>query len=29
MNYILEKMQLKLIEIEIKLVMYVENTVYL
>ena len=29
MNYILEKMQLKLIKIEIKLVMYVENTVYL
>lgn len=29
MNCILEKMQLKLIETEIQLVMYVENTIYL
>ena len=29
MNNILEKMQLKLIEMEIQLVMYVENTTFL
>ena len=29
MNYILEKMQLKPIEMEIQLVMYVENIIYL